>query len=64
MSEKTAAQKKAQAKYMERFSIARVRMDHDQYEAIQAHAKARGESVNSFIKRAIDQQIERDTAGK
>lgn len=64
MPEKTAAQKKAQAKYMERFSIARVRMDHKQYEAVQAHAKAHGESVTCFIKRAIEQQIERDTAGK
>lgn len=29
-------------------------------EEIKAHADARGESVNAFINRAIDQQMERD----
>ncbi len=29
-------------------------------EAIQAHAEAHGESVNGFINRAIDGQIQRD----
>lgn len=29
---------------------------------IQAHAQARGESVNGFIKRAISEAIERDNA--
>lgn len=32
-----------------------------QYEAIKAHADARGEKVNSFIKRAIRETMERDT---
>ena len=31
-----------------------------QKEVIQMHAAARGESVNSFIGRAIENQIERD----
>lgn len=30
---------------------------------IKAHAEAQGESVNAFVNRAIDNQIERDTAG-
>ena len=47
MTDKTDAQKRAQAKYMERFSVARVRMDRDKYIAIQAHAEANGESVNN-----------------
>lgn len=55
MGEKTAAQKKAQQKYMEKFSVARVRMDHKRYERVQAHAEAQGESVSAFINRAIDQ---------
>lgn len=60
MPEKTAAQKKAQQKYMEKFAVARVRMERKRYELVQAHASARGESVNAFITRAIDETIERD----
>ena len=32
------------------------------YEEIKAHAEARSESVNGFIKRAISETIERDNA--
>lgn len=32
-------------------------------ETIQTHAEARGESVNGFINRAIDETMERDTGG-
>ena len=60
MGEKTEAQKKAQQKYMEKFAVARVRMNREKYEQIQAHAEAQGESVNSVINRAIDNQMERD----
>lgn len=63
MGEKTEAQKKAQQKYMEKFSVARVRMDRDRYERVQSHAAAQGQSVNSFINRAIDETMERDTLG-
>ena len=63
MSEKTAAQKKAQQKYMEKFSVARVRMDRERYERVQAHAEAQGESVNAFINRAISEAMERDGGG-
>ena len=61
MSERSNALKKAQQKYMEKFSIARVRMEHDRYERVQAHAAAQGESVNGFINRAIDHEMERDS---
>lgn len=66
MAEKTEAQKKAQQKYMEKFAVARVRMDRTKYDAVQAHAEAQGESVNGFINRAIDEAMERDrqTAGE
>ena len=60
MGEKTEAQKKAQQKYMERFAVARVRMERERYDAVQAHAEARSESVNGFINRAIDEAVERD----
>lgn len=33
-------------------------------DAIKAHAEAQGESVNSFINRAIDEAIERDLAAR
>lgn len=34
----------------------------DKYNAIKAHAEQQGESVNGFIKRAINEAMERDTA--
>ncbi|MCC8075039.1 MAG: hypothetical protein LIO95_03710 [Clostridiales bacterium] len=64
MPEKTAAQKKAQQRYMEKFSVARVRMGKEEYDHVQAHAQAMGESVNAFINRAIAETIERDTAAQ
>lgn len=60
MAEKTDAQKRAQKTYMEKFAVARVRMEHDQYDRVQAHAGARSESVNGFINRAIREAMERD----
>lgn len=63
MAERSEALKKAQQKYMERFSVARVRMDHAQYECVQTHAEAQGQSVNGFINRAITEAIERDSGG-
>ena len=62
MGEKTASQKKAQKKYMEKFMVARVRMERDRYAAVQAHAEAQGESTTGFINRAIDETMERDNA--
>ena len=64
MGERTEALKKAQQKYMEKFAIARVRMDREKYEVVQAHAEAHGESVNGFINRAIESQMERDKAAQ
>ena len=58
MPEKTEAQKRAQKHYMEKFSIARVRMDRDKYEAIQTAAAAAGQSVNAYINQAIDAHME------
>lgn len=62
MGEKTEAQKKAQKKYMEKFMVARVRMERDRYAVVQAHAEAQGESTTGFINRAIDEAMERDKA--
>lgn len=62
MAERSDALKKAQQKYMGKYSFARVRMDREQYERVQVHAEAQGESVNGFINRAISEAMERDTA--
>ena len=60
MPERSSALKKAQQKYMEKFAVARVRMERERYEIVQAHAEACGESVNAFIVRAIAEAMERD----
>lgn len=41
----------------------RVRVLRGKKDAIKAHAGSRGESVNSFIGRAIDETMEHDTEG-
>ena len=38
----------------------KVRVPKGQKTAIQAHAESQGESVNGFISRAIENQMERD----
>ena len=63
MSEKTVAQKKAQQKYMDKFAVARVRMEREKYNIVQSHAESKGESVNAFINRAIDETMEREKEG-
>lgn len=63
MPEKTEAQKKAQQKYMEKFAVARVRMEREKYDLVQAHAESKGESVNGFINRAINETMEREKEG-
>ena len=55
------AQKKATAKYKDK-NYKRVPLDisKEKYAEIKAHAVERSETVNGFIKRAIDCQIQRD----
>lgn len=58
------AQQKAVSKYMkENYDVYQIRMPKGKKATIQAHAVAQGESVNSFINRAIDQTIAQDAAG-
>jgi len=54
------AQKKASIKYLEKLDEVRIRMEKGKKAVIQAHAEARGESVNGFINRAISEAMERD----
>lgn len=55
------AQQKAVNKYMsENYDRINLTVPKGQKEKIKAHAESRGESVNKFIGRAIDEAIERD----
>ena len=55
-----ASKNKWMAKAYDRVNLT---MPKGKKETIQAHAEARGESVNGFINRAIDQTMEQDTEG-
>lgn len=61
MPEKTEAQKKAQKKYMEKVSRVEITMTPEKKNRLQKHADSKGESVNSFVNRAIDETIERES---
>lgn len=55
------AQQKAVNKYMAKtYDRINLTVPKGQKAVIQAHAQARGESTNSFIARAIQEQMERD----
>ncbi|MGM9682020.1 MAG: Arc family DNA-binding protein [Eubacteriales bacterium] len=45
----------------ENYDEIKVRVFKGKKEKIKAHAESKGESVNSFINRAIDEAIERDS---
>ena len=61
----TEAQKQSAKKWdaanLDRLSIALPKGDK---ERIKAHAAGRGESVNGFIKRAVNEAMERDNAAQ
>ena len=59
----TKASQRAVNKYMkENYDRVNLTMPKGKKESVQAHAEARGESVNAFINRAIDEVMERDNA--
>ena len=56
------AQQKAVAKYMKsNYDEIKIRVEKGNKPLIQSHATQMNESTNSFIKRAIDETMERDT---
>lgn len=57
---RTRAQNKFISKAYDRVNLT---MPKGKKETIQAHAEARGESVNGFINRAIDQTMAQDNKG-
>jgi len=53
-------QKKASKKYLANQDELKVRLPKGKKDSIKAHAAKRGESVNGFVSRAIDEAMERD----
>ena len=45
---------------MDKFSVARIRMEKDKFESVKLHAACRGESVNGFVNRATDETMKAD----
>lgn len=61
MAIKSDAQRRAVAKYnAENYERLEVRVPKGEKDLIKAHSEARGESVNAFVNRAIDEAMERD----
>ena len=61
MSPTSKAQQKAVNKYMkENYDRVNLVMPKGRKDAVKAHAEKNGESLNSFINRAIDETMERD----
>ena len=57
------AQQKAVAKYMKNnYDKYQLRMPKGKKDKIKLHAENRGESLNGFINKAIDEKMERDKA--
>lgn len=54
------AQLKAAKKYQQKFDKVQIRVPHEEKDAIDAHAAKMGESVNTFVRRAIAEAMERD----
>lgn len=52
--------KKSNEKYLSTLDEIKVRMPKGEKDKIKAHAESMGESVNGFINRAIENQMERD----
>lgn len=61
MPKKTEAQKKAQKNYMNKVARVGITMEPEKKKRLQDHADSRGESVNQFVNRAIDETIERES---
>ena len=62
-SKVSKAQQKAVAKYMKNnYDEINVRVENGKREIIKAAAEQAGESLNGYIKKAVDQRMERDNA--
>ena len=58
------AQKRATVKYMKNnYDRIELKVTKGKKADLQVHAQERGESLNSFVNRAIDEAVERDSSG-
>jgi predicted HicB family RNase H-like nuclease len=57
---KTKAQIRANEKYLEGFEMISFRVKKGEKEKILSHASSKGESMNAFINRAIEEAIKND----
>lgn len=58
------AQRKAVAKFnAANYDRIELRVDKGQKQALKAHAESRGETLNGFVNRAIQETLERDNGG-
>ena len=56
----TEAQLRASKKYHQKFDNLQIRVPQGEKEVIAAHAASRNESLNTFVRRAISETMERD----
>ncbi len=56
----TEAQARAHKKYIAQFVETKISMTPERREMVRAHAASRGESLNAFINRAIDEIMARE----
>jgi predicted HicB family RNase H-like nuclease len=60
----TKAHLEGNKRYLDKLDDIKVRVPKGRREILQSHAAAVGESLNSFINRAIDEAMERDRAAQ
>ena len=58
------AQRRANEKWRSKFPEVRFRVSNEKKQQIQDHAAARGETVNSFLNRAVEETMARDNNQK
>lgn len=54
------AQIRATKKYHQKFERIQIRVVPEEKDSVEQHAEAMGESLNTFVRRAIAETIERD----
>ena len=60
----TEAQLRASKKYHQKYEYLQARVTPEEKEAVTAHAEAVGESLNTFMRRAFTETMERDKASE
>ena len=58
----TEAQLRASKKYHQKYEYLQARVTPEEKETVTAHAEAMGESLNTFMRRAFAETMERDKA--